>query len=179
MRIERLTLEDARRLGGPGAGPPHLPAPFARPSAGTGVVGAVRARAAGVLDVPLCALPGPDGEIDAAILGTCRLCGVERVYRMGGAQAIAALAFGTDSVPCVDVIVGPGNLYVQEAKRLLSATVGIDGFAGPSDLLVLLGADAGGRAPRPRAPPPPPPGGARGGAPPAARAPPAPAAPQP
>jgi histidinol dehydrogenase len=74
------------------------------------------------------------------ILGTCRLCGVERVYRMGGAQAIAALAYGTDTVERVDVIVGPGNLYVQEAKHQLSATVGIDGFAGPSDLLVVLGA---------------------------------------
>ena len=116
------------------------------PYASTVVMGVVTARAAGVLDVAVCAPPGPDGEIDAAILGTCRLCGVERVYRMGGAQAIAALAFGTDSVPRVDVIVGPGNLYVQEAKRLLSATVGIDGFAGPSDLLALLGADAGGRA---------------------------------
>ena len=77
-----------------------------------------------------------------AILGTCRLCGVERVYRMGGAQAIAALACGTETIPRVDVIVGPGNLYVQEAKRLLSGVVGIDGFAGPSDLLVALAADA-------------------------------------
>jgi histidinol dehydrogenase len=116
------------------------------PYASTVVMGVVTARAAGVLDVAVCAPPGPDGEIDAAILGTCRLCGVERVYRMGGAQAIAALAYGTDSVERVDVVVGPGNLYVQEAKRLLSATVGIDGFAGPSDLLVLLGADAGERA---------------------------------
>ena len=82
-------------------------------------------------------------QIDPAILGVCRLCGVERVYRMGGAQAIAALAYGTETVDRVDVVVGPGNLYVQEAKRLLSATVGIDGFAGPSDLLVLLGAQAG------------------------------------
>jgi len=114
--------------------------------ASTVVMGVVTARAAGVLDVAVCAPPGPDGEIDAAILGTCRLCGVERVYRMGGAQAIAALAYGTDSVARVDVVVGPGNLYVQEAKRLLSATVGIDGFAGPSDLLVLLGASAGERA---------------------------------
>jgi histidinol dehydrogenase len=65
------------------------------------------------------------------------------VYRMGGAQAIAALAFGTDTVARVDVIVGPGNLYVQEAKHQLSAQVGIDGFAGPSDLLVALGARLG------------------------------------
>ncbi len=113
------------------------------PYPSTVVMGVVTARAAGVLDVAVCAPPGADGQIDAAILGACRLCGVERVYRMGGAQAIAALAFGTETVAAVDVVVGPGNLYVQEAKRLLSGAVGIDGFAGPSDLLVLLGADAG------------------------------------
>jgi histidinol dehydrogenase len=110
----------------------------------TVVMGVVTARAAGVIDVAVCAPPGADGEIDPVILGACRLCGVERVYRMGGAQAIAALAHGTDTVNRVDVVVGPGNLYVQEAKHQLSATtLGIDGFAGPSDLLVLLGADAG------------------------------------
>lgn len=114
----------------------------------TVVMGVVTARAAGVLDVAVCAPPGADGEIDAAILGTCRLTGVERVYRMGGAQAIAALAHGTESVRPVDVIVGPGNLYVQEAKHQLSALVGIDGFAGPSDLLVLLGAETAGREAR-------------------------------
>jgi histidinol dehydrogenase len=113
------------------------------PYSSTVVMGVVTARAAGVLDVAVCAPPGPDGQIDPAILGTCRLCGVERVYRMGGAQAIAALAYGTRTVERVDVIVGPGNLYVQEAKHQLAATVGIDGFAGPSDLLVLLGQDAG------------------------------------
>jgi len=112
------------------------------PYPSTVVMGVVTARAAGVIDVSVCAPPGPGGDVDPAILGTCRLCGVERVYRMGGAQAIAALAYGTESVARVDVVVGPGNLYVQEAKRQLSATVGIDGFAGPSDLLVLLGADA-------------------------------------
>ncbi len=110
------------------------------PYPSTVVMGVVTARAAGVIDVAVCAPPGPDGEIDAAVLGTCRLCGVERIYRMGGAQAIAALAYGTETVGAVDVIVGPGNLYVQEAKRQLSGLVGIDGFAGPSDLLVVLGA---------------------------------------
>jgi len=115
------------------------------PYPSTVAMGVVTARAAGVLDVAVCAPPTADGEIDAAILGACRLCGVERVYRMGGAQAIAALAYGTDTVARVDVIVGPGNLYVQEAKRQLSATVGIDGFAGPSDLLVVLGAEVGER----------------------------------
>jgi histidinol dehydrogenase len=113
------------------------------PYPSTVVMGVVTARAAGVIDVAVCAPPGRDGQIDPAILGTCRLCGVERVYRMGGAQAIAALAYGTETVQRVDVIVGPGNLYVQEAKRSLSATVGIDGFAGPSDLLVVLGEDVG------------------------------------
>jgi histidinol dehydrogenase len=113
------------------------------PYPSTVVMGVVTARAAGVLDVAVCAPPGRDGQIDPVILGTCRLCGVERVYRMGGAQAIAALAYGTESVEPVDVIVGPGNLYVQEAKHQLSASVGIDGFAGPSDLLVVLGAGVG------------------------------------
>jgi histidinol dehydrogenase len=113
------------------------------PYPSTVVMGVVTARAAGVIDVAVCSPPGPDGEIDAAILGTCRLCGVEKVYRMGGAQAIAALAYGTETVEPVDVIVGPGNLYVQEAKHQLSTVVGIDGFAGPSDLLVVLGADVG------------------------------------
>jgi histidinol dehydrogenase len=108
----------------------------------TAVMGVVTARAAGVLDVVVCSPPGPDGQIDSVILGTCRLLGVERVYRMGGAQAIAALAYGTETVERVDVIVGPGNLYVQEAKRQLSGIVGIDGFAGPSDLLMVLGEDA-------------------------------------
>ena len=115
------------------------------PYPSTVVMGVVTARAAGVVDVAVCSPPGPDGQIDPVILGTCRLCGVERVYRMGGAQAIAALAYGTDTVERVDVIVGPGNLYVQEAKHQLSSLVGIDGFAGPSDLLIVLGADAGER----------------------------------
>ena len=115
------------------------------PYPSTVVMGVVTARAAGVIDVAVCSPPGPDGQIDAAILGTCRLCGVEKVYRMGGAQAIAALAYGTETVDAVDVIVGPGNLYVQEAKHQLSTVVGIDGFAGPSDLMVVLGAETGER----------------------------------
>jgi len=115
------------------------------PYPSTVVMGVVTARAAGVLDVVVCSPPGADGEIDRTILGACRLCGVERVYRIGGAQAIAALAYGTETVNRVDVVVGPGNLYVQEAKRHLSAEVGIDGFAGPSDLVTVLGEQAGER----------------------------------
>ncbi len=108
----------------------------------TVVMGVVTARAAGVLDVAVCTPPSPDGQAHPSILAACRLCGVERVYRMGGAQAIAALALGTESVQRVDVVVGPGNQYVQEAKRRLSHIVGIDGYAGPSDLMVVFGPDA-------------------------------------
>jgi histidinol dehydrogenase len=115
------------------------------PYPSTAVMGVVTARAAGVTDVVVCSPPGRDGQVHPAILGTCRLLGVERVYRMGGAQAVAALAYGTETVRRVDVIVGPGNLYVQEAKREVAGVVGIDGFAGPSDLIVVFGADADAR----------------------------------
>ena len=89
-------------------------------------MGVVTARAAGVEEVVVCA-PGAH----PVILAACALCGVDEVFRMGGAHAVAALAYGTESVPRVDVIAGPGNLYVQEAKRLVCGDVGIDGFAGP------------------------------------------------
>jgi len=96
------------------------------------VMGAVTARAAGVDEVVLAA---PGGH--PTILAAAALCGVDEVYRMGGAQAIAALAYGTETIRRVDVIVGPGSLWVQEAKRQVSGIVGIDGFAGPSDLTVI------------------------------------------
>ena len=96
------------------------------------LMGAVTARAAGVDEVVVAAPHHP------VILAAAALCGADEVYAMGGAQAIAALAHGTESIRRVDVIVGPGNLYVQEAKRQLSGLVGIDGFAGPSDLCVIL-----------------------------------------
>ena len=118
------------------------------PYPSTVVMGAVTARAAGVREVAVCAPPGEDGDLHPVILAACALCGVDEVYRMGGAQAVAALALGTDAVPAVDVLVGPGNLYVQEAKRQLSHRVGIDGFAGPSELLVILAGD-GARPARP------------------------------
>ncbi len=113
------------------------------PYPSTVVMGVVTALVAGVPEVVVCAPPASTGEIDDAILGACKLAGAATVYRMGGAQAVAALAYGTESVAEVDVIVGPGNLYVQEAKRQVSAQVGIDGFAGPSDLVVVVdpGAD--------------------------------------
>ena len=102
------------------------------PYPSTVVMGVVTARVAGVQEIAVCAPPGADGEVNSAVLGACRLAGASVVYRMGGAQAIAALAYGTETVSAVDVIVGPGNLYVQEAKRQVFGTVGIDGFAGPS-----------------------------------------------
>ena len=103
------------------------------------VMGAVTAQAAGVDEVVVCA---PGGH--PVILAACALCGVDEVYRAGGAHVVAALAHGTETLARVDVIVGPGNTWVQEAKRLVSGTVGIDGFAGPSDVLVVAseGADA-------------------------------------
>ena len=112
------------------------------PYPSTVVMGVITARVAGVREIAVCAPPGSDGEVNAAVLGACRLAGASAVYRMGGAQAIAALAFGTETVTPVDVIVGPGNLYVQEAKRQVFGNVGIDGFAGPSDLVVLVAAGA-------------------------------------
>jgi histidinol dehydrogenase len=112
------------------------------PYPSTVVMGVVPARVAGVGTIAVCAPPGSDGEVNETVLAACRLAEADLVYRMGGAQAIAALAYGTESVKAVDAIVGPGNLYVQEAKRQLSGEVGIDGFAGPSDLLVLAADDA-------------------------------------
>jgi histidinol dehydrogenase len=107
------------------------------PYPSTVVMGTVSAAVAGVNEIAVCAPPGRDGELDPVILGACRLAGASVVYRMGGAQAIAALAYGTETVTPVDVIVGPGNLYVQEAKRQVFGQVGIDGFAGPSDLMLI------------------------------------------
>jgi len=87
------------------------------PYPSTVVMGVVPARLAGVEHIAVCAPPRRDGEVDPTVLAACRLTGATAVYRMGGAQAIAALAYGTETVSAVDVIVGPGNLYVQEAKR--------------------------------------------------------------
>jgi len=100
------------------------------------IMGAVTARAAGVDEVVVVAPGHP------VILAAAALCGVDEVYRMGGAQAIAALAYGTETIRRVDVIVGPGSLWVQEAKRQVSGIVGIDGFAGPSDLTIIASAGA-------------------------------------
>ena len=103
---------------------------------------AATARAAGVDEVAVCAGPGPDGEIHPLILAACALCEVDEIYRAGGAQAIAALAYGTETVAPVDVIAGPGGPWVQEAKREVFGQVGIDGIAGPSELVVVTDGDA-------------------------------------
>jgi histidinol dehydrogenase len=113
------------------------------PYPSTVVMCATTARAAGVEELAVCAPPGPEGRAHPAILAACGLCEVTEVYRMGGAQAIGALAYGTESVRPVDVIVGPGNRFVTEAKRQVAGVVGIDGLAGPSELVVVAtdGAD--------------------------------------
>jgi histidinol dehydrogenase len=113
------------------------------PYPSTVVMCAVVAGVAGVKDLVVCAPPGPEGRAHPTILGACGLCGVTEVLRVGGAQAVAALAYGTESIAPVDVIVGPGNAWVQEAKRQVSGVVGIDGISGPSELVVVAtdGAD--------------------------------------
>lgn len=109
------------------------------PYPSTVLMGVIPAKVAGVEHVAVCTPPSARGDIDPVILGACRVAGATAVYRMGGAQAIAALAYGTESIESVEVIVGPGNLYVQEAKRQVYGQVGVDSFAGPSDLVVLAG----------------------------------------
>jgi histidinol dehydrogenase len=105
------------------------------------LMGVVPARAAGVGQVVVCSPPGPSGAPPAEVLAACALAGADRLFALGGAGAVAALAYGTESVPCVDAIVGPGNLWVTEAKRQVAGRVVIDSPAGPSEVLVL--ADAG------------------------------------
>jgi histidinol dehydrogenase len=96
----------------------------------------IPAKIAGVKEVILTTPPGRDGKINPAILAAASIAGADRIVKAGGAQAIAALAFGTESVPRVDKIVGPGNAYVAEAKRQVYGTVAIDMIAGPSEILV-------------------------------------------
>jgi histidinol dehydrogenase len=104
---------------------------------------AAPARVARVGSIALCVPPAADGRIDTATLCAASIAGVDEVYRIGGAQAIAALAYGTEWVPAVDVIAGPGNAYVAEAKRQLSGVVGVaSAFAGPSEIVVVAGPEA-------------------------------------
>lgn len=97
----------------------------------------IPAKLAGVKEICMVTPPGKNGKIPPNILAAARICGVDRVFRVGGAQAVAALAYGTESIPKVDKIVGPGNQFVAEAKKQVFGQVGIDMVAGPSEILVI------------------------------------------
>ena len=100
------------------------------------LMNAVPAKVAGVPEL-IMVVPTPDGEVNELVLAAAAIAGVDRVFAIGGAQAVAALAYGTHTVPQVDKVVGPGNIYVATAKRMVYGTVGIDMIAGPSEILVV------------------------------------------
>lgn len=127
---ERLTPVDRAGLYVPGGR-------AAYPS--TVLMTAIPAAVAGVSEIALCVPPDADGRVPGVTLAAASLAGVSEVYRVGGAQAIAAMAYGTESVPAVDIIVGPGNIYVSVAKREVAGAgvVGIESTAGPSELVVV------------------------------------------
>jgi len=103
----------------------------------TVIMNAVPAKVAGVQEVILCTPPQQDGRVPPSVLVAAREAGVSRVFKVGGAQAIAAMAFGTETIPAVEKIVGPGNLYVALAKRMLWGVVGVDLWAGPSEVAII------------------------------------------
>ncbi len=102
----------------------------------------IPAQVAGVAEIAVCTPPGPSGYPAEAILGVCALLGVREVYRVGGAQAIAALAYGTESIRAVDKITGPGNAYVTGGKQAVADRVGVDMVAGPTEVVVLADENA-------------------------------------
>ncbi|MDC0834890.1 histidinol dehydrogenase [Leptolyngbya valderiana BDU 20041] len=108
----------------------------------TAVMNAVPAAVAGVDRIVMVTPPGPELRVNPAVLVAAQEAGVHEIYRVGGAQAIAALAFGTETIPKVDVITGPGNIYVTLAKKMVYGTVGIDSLAGPSEVLVIADSNA-------------------------------------
>ncbi|MDE0475199.1 MAG: histidinol dehydrogenase [Gammaproteobacteria bacterium] len=101
------------------------------------LMGVIPAREAGVGEVVVCSPPGPKGEPPGAVLAACALAGASRLFAVGGAGAVAAMAYGTESVPAVDAVVGPGNRWVTEAKRQVAGDVVIDAPAGPSEIAVV------------------------------------------
>jgi len=103
---------------------------------------AIPAREAGVKRIVLATPPGPSGKVNPVILAAAQLCGVDEVYAVGGAQAIFALAYGSQTIPKVNVVAGPGNAWVREAKARVTSVVAIDSLAGPSELMVVLDEDA-------------------------------------
>lgn len=100
------------------------------------IMNAIPAKVAGVPEL-IMVVPTPEGEVNELVFAAAEICGVDRVFCIGGAQAVAALAYGTESVPAVDKVVGPGNIYVATAKRMVFGTIGIDMIAGPSEILVV------------------------------------------
>ena len=108
----------------------------------TVLMDSIPAKIAGCPTIVMTTPPGADGRINPAILAAARIAGVDRIFKVGGAQAVAALAYGTESIPRVDKIVGPGNAYVAEAKKQVFGQVAIDMIAGPSEILVVADATA-------------------------------------
>ncbi|MBI4779990.1 MAG: histidinol dehydrogenase [Oscillatoriophycideae cyanobacterium NC_groundwater_1537_Pr4_S-0.65um_50_18] len=108
----------------------------------TVIMNAIPARVAKVPHIVITTPPSPDKTVNPAVLVAAQEAGVQEIYRVGGAQAIAALAYGTETIPKVDVITGPGNVYVTLAKKLVYGTVGIDSLAGPSEVLIIADGQA-------------------------------------
>ncbi len=108
----------------------------------TVLMNVIPAQVAGVREIHLVSPPDARGTVHDDVLTAAKILGVKNIYRVGGAQAIAALAYGTETIPAVDKIVGPGNVYVAAAKRMVFGRVGIDGIAGPSEVVVLADAAA-------------------------------------
>ena len=109
------------------------------------IMAATPARVAGVEGIAVCSPPGAGGELSDAVLAACSVAGIDEVYRMGGAQGIAAFAYGTDSVRPVEKIVGPGNIYVTLAKRMVAGWVGTDTDAGPTEIAIVADGSADAR----------------------------------
>ena len=103
----------------------------------TVLMDAIPAKLAGCGEIVITTPPGKDGDVNPAILAAAKVAGVDRVFKVGGAQAVAALAWGTETIPCVDKIVGPGNAFVAEAKKQVFGRVAIDMIAGPSEILIV------------------------------------------
>ena len=112
------------------------------PLPSTAIMTAIPARVAGVEEIILCSPAKSDGLPDPVVLAAARISGVDRVFAIGGAQAIAAMAYGTESVPAVDMVCGPGNLFVTLAKKLVYGDVGIDGLYGPTETLIIADSSA-------------------------------------
>ena len=103
----------------------------------TVLMDSIPAKIAGCEEIVMVTPPGKDGKVNPAILAAARIAGVDKIFKLGGAQAVAALAYGTETVPAVDKIVGPGNAYVAEAKKQVFGVVSIDMIAGPSEILIV------------------------------------------